>query len=126
MSLVTSTKELLKAIGIWKLALVGVALIAMLAAVRFFPVLEWIKAFGQWSAQLGFAGALIYGIVFGIAAIIARSATPTSASFQGPIAFSSSLMDVMHVTLADYYGSRLRFGGIRRLAARLTPHAKRG
>ncbi|HSH39703.1 MAG TPA: TVP38/TMEM64 family protein [Chthoniobacterales bacterium] len=70
MSIVTSTKELLKAIGIWKLALVGVALIAMLAAVRFFPVLDWIKAFGQWSAQLGFAGAVIYGVVFGIAAIL--------------------------------------------------------
>ncbi len=70
MSIITSTKELLKAIGIWKLALVGIALLAMLAALRFFPVLDWIKAFGEWSAQLGFAGALIYGVVFGLAAIL--------------------------------------------------------
>lgn len=70
MSFITSIRELLKAIGFWKLALVGVALIAMLAAMRFFPVLDWIKAFGEWSAQLGFAGAVIYGVVFGIAAIL--------------------------------------------------------
>ena len=70
MSIVTSTKELLKAIGIWKLALVGVALLLMLAAMRFFPVLDWIKAFGEWAAHLGFAGALIYGVVFGVAAIL--------------------------------------------------------
>lgn len=70
MSIIASTKELLKAIGIWKLALVGVALICMLAAMRFFPVLDWIKAFGEWAAQLGFAGALIYGVVFGVAAIL--------------------------------------------------------
>ncbi len=70
MSFVTSTKELLKAIGVWKLALLGVVGIAMLASLKFFPVLDWIKAFGEWSAQLGFAGALIYGVVFGVAAIL--------------------------------------------------------
>ena len=70
MSIVTSTKDLLKAIGIWKLALLGLAFVAMLAAIRFFPVLDWIKAFGEWSAQLGLTGALIYGVVFGIAAIL--------------------------------------------------------
>jgi uncharacterized membrane protein YdjX (TVP38/TMEM64 family) len=69
-SIITSIKELLKAIGFWKLALLAVAGIAMLAAMRFFPVLDWIKAFGEWSAQLGFAGAVIYGVVFGIAAIL--------------------------------------------------------
>jgi uncharacterized membrane protein YdjX (TVP38/TMEM64 family) len=69
-SFVTSTKELLKAIGVWKLALLGVVGIAMLASLKFFPVLDWIKAFGEWSAQLGFAGALIYGVVFGVAAIL--------------------------------------------------------
>ena len=70
MSIVSSAKELLKAIGTWKLALLGIALIAMLAAMRFLPVLQWIKAFGEWSAQLGFGGAVIYGVVFGIAAIL--------------------------------------------------------
>ena len=70
MSFVTSTKELLKAIGVWKLALLAAVGIAMLASLKFFPVLDWIKAFGEWSAQLGFAGALIYGVVFGVAAIL--------------------------------------------------------
>lgn len=70
MSVIESIKDLLKAIGIAKLALAGVALVLMLAAMWFFPVIDWMKAFGEWSSQLGFAGAVIYGIVFGIAAIL--------------------------------------------------------
>lgn len=70
MSIVTSIKDLLKALGFVKVAIIGVALLLMLAALRFFPVLDWVKAFGEWSAHLGFAGAVIYGVVFGIAAIL--------------------------------------------------------
>ena len=70
MSFITSTKELLKSIGIWKLVLAGLVFIGLLAALRFLPVLDWIKAFSAWSAQLGFAGALMYGVVFGVAAIL--------------------------------------------------------
>jgi len=63
-------KDLLKSIGIWKLALAGLLLIGLLIALRYFPVLEWIKAFSGWSAQLGFGGAVLYGVVFGLAAIL--------------------------------------------------------
>jgi uncharacterized membrane protein YdjX (TVP38/TMEM64 family) len=70
MSVVTSIKDLVKAIGFWKLALLGVAFIALLAAMRFFPVLDWLKAFSEWSAGLGFAGAVLYGVGFGLAAIL--------------------------------------------------------
>ena len=48
----------------------GILLLVLVFAAQRFPVLEWIKAFGGWSAQFGFAGALIYGVVLGIAAIL--------------------------------------------------------
>jgi uncharacterized membrane protein YdjX (TVP38/TMEM64 family) len=70
MSAVASIKDLLKAIGIVKLVLLGVAFIVMIAAVRYYPVIDWMKAFGAWSAQLGFGGAVIYGMVFGAAAVL--------------------------------------------------------
>lgn len=63
-------KDFLKSIGIWKLALVACLLVGVVVAARYFPILDWLKAFGLWSQQFGFAGALIYGIVFGLAAIL--------------------------------------------------------
>lgn len=68
--MLASLKELLKAIGILKLTLLAITLLAMLVALRFFPMLEWLKAFSTWAAQFGFAGAVIYGVVFGVAAIL--------------------------------------------------------
>ncbi|MBA3273541.1 MAG: TVP38/TMEM64 family protein [Chthoniobacterales bacterium] len=62
-------KELLKSIGTFKLALAGLFLIGLIVAAKYFPILDWIKAFGVWSQQFGFAGAVIYGIVFGVSAI---------------------------------------------------------
>ena len=63
-------KEFIKSIGVWKLALAGLLFVAFVVAARYFPILDWIKAFGLWSQQFGFAGALIYGVVFGVAAIL--------------------------------------------------------
>ena len=63
-------KDFLKSIGIWKLAAAGLLLVGFVVAARYFPVLDWIKAFGVWSQQFGIAGAIIYGVVFGIAAIL--------------------------------------------------------
>lgn len=63
-------KQLIKSIGIVKLAVAGILLVSLVVASRFFPVLDWIKAFSAWSGQFGTAGALIYGVVFGIAAVL--------------------------------------------------------
>lgn len=63
-------KKLLKSIGIVKLVLAGILLVSLVVASRFFPVLDWIKAFSVWSQQFGMTGAVIYGVVFGIAAVL--------------------------------------------------------
>jgi uncharacterized membrane protein YdjX (TVP38/TMEM64 family) len=95
MSVIDSIKDLLKAIGIVKLVALGFALILMLAAMRFFPVLDWMKAFGAWSAQLGFAGAVIYGIVFGIAAILMVPCMPLTIFAGFAFGMFSGLLAVM-------------------------------
>ena len=91
-------KDFIKGIGIWKLALAGVLLVALVLATRFFPVLDWIKAFGVWSQQFGIAGAFIYGVVFGLAAIVMVPCLPltllagfTFGLFKGVLAVMSGI-----------------------------------
>ena len=88
-------KDLLKAIGIWKLAAAGLLLIGFVVAARYFPVLDWIKAFGAWSQQFGIAGALIYGVVFGIAAILMVPCLPLTLLAGFAFGFSKGLLAVV-------------------------------
>ena len=88
-------KDLLKAIGIWKLAAAGLLLIGFVVAARYFPVLDWIKAFGVWSQQFGIAGAFIYGVVFGIAAILMVPCLPLTLLAGFAFGFSKGLLAVM-------------------------------
>ena len=88
-------KDLLKAIGIWKLAAAGLLLIGFVVAAHYFPVLDWIKAFGVWSQQFGIAGAFIYGVVFGIAAILMVPCLPLTLLAGFAFGFSKGLLAVM-------------------------------
>ena len=56
--------------GAWKLIAGAIFLVVLAVAAQRLPVLEWLEAFRAWSGRLGFAGALIYGVVFGLAAIL--------------------------------------------------------
>ena len=130
MSAVTSTKELVKAFGFWKLALVAVALIGLLVAMRFFPVLDWLKAFSTWSAELGFVGAVLYGVGFGLAAILMVPCLPLTIFSGFAFGMFSGLFAVMlgiaigaafgflfaryaaRSTVAEKLGSNARFRAI--------------
>ena len=88
-------RDLLKSIGIWKLALLAVIGVAMLLAMRFLPVLDWLKAFSTWSAQLGFAGAVLYGVGFGLAAILMVPCLPLTIFAGFAFGMFSGLFAVM-------------------------------
>ena len=78
---------------------------AMLAAIVVFPVLDWVKAFGEWSAQLGFAGAVVYGVVFGIAAILMVPCMPLTifAGFAFGM-FSGLLAVLIGIAIGSAFG----------------------
>jgi uncharacterized membrane protein YdjX (TVP38/TMEM64 family) len=88
-------KDFLKSIGIVKLALAGVLLVALILAARYFPVLDWIKAFGVWSQQFGIAGAFIYGLVFGIAATLMVPCLPLTLLAGFTFGLAKGLLAVM-------------------------------
>ncbi len=88
-------KDILKSIGIWKLTLAGLLLIGFLFAARYFPILDWIKAFSVWSQQFGIAGALIYGVVFGLAAILMVPCLPLTLLAGFAFGLAQGLLAVM-------------------------------
>ena len=88
-------KDFLRSIGIWKLAAAGLLLIGFVIAARYFPVLDWIRAFGVWSQQFGIVGAIIYGIVFGIAAILMVPCLPLTLLAGFTFGLAKGLLAVM-------------------------------
>ena len=88
-------KDLLKSVGVWKLALLALAGLAALLAMRYLPVLEWLKAFSTWSAQLGFAGAVLYGVGFGLAATLMVPCLPLTIFAGFAFGMFSGLFAVM-------------------------------
>ena len=122
--------DLINRIGLWKLATAAVLLVGLVLAARFFPVLDWIKAFGVWSQQFGIAGALVYGVVFGIAAILMVPCLPltllagfTFGLFKGLVAVMSGIAIgaavgflvaryVARESVAKKIGERARFAAI--------------
>ncbi len=60
----------------WKWALLALMLVAAVFAARMFPLLEWVKSFAQWAEQLGTAGALLYGVVFGLVSMLMLPSIP--------------------------------------------------
>ena len=54
----------------WKWIAVGVGVIAVIAAVKFLPVAEWLKHFTEWIKGLGPLGILLYIAVYAIATVI--------------------------------------------------------
>lgn len=51
-------------------------LVVLVIGARMFPLLEWLKSFAQWAEKLGTAGALLYGVVFGLMSMLMLPSIP--------------------------------------------------
>lgn len=69
-------KAVLRSRHAWKLALLGVIMIALVVAARQFPLLDWIERFRLWAAQFGIAGMFMYGGVFALTTILLLPCLP--------------------------------------------------
>ncbi|MFN2507715.1 MAG: TVP38/TMEM64 family protein [Chthoniobacterales bacterium] len=69
-------KPLFRSRPMWKLAALGVFMLAALIAARELPLLEWIERFRLWAAQFGVAGIFIYGAMFGVVTILMLPCLP--------------------------------------------------
>jgi uncharacterized membrane protein YdjX (TVP38/TMEM64 family) len=69
-------KETLRSTATWKWVLLVLVLIAMVVAARVFPLAAWVKAFAQWAEHFGLAGALLYGVVFGVVSLLMLPSIP--------------------------------------------------
>jgi uncharacterized membrane protein YdjX (TVP38/TMEM64 family) len=56
--------------GAWKWIAVGVAVVALVVAVRLLPVQEWLKGFEAWVRGMGAAGLFLYGAVYVVAVLL--------------------------------------------------------
>lgn len=54
----------------WKWIAVGLLLAGVIAASRFLPVGEWVRAFSDWAAALGAAGKALYALVYAVATVL--------------------------------------------------------
>lgn len=66
----SSIMAFLRGAAFRRLALFGLAALALLIAARFFPVLEWLEHFRLWAKSLGFLGVILFGGVFAAAGIL--------------------------------------------------------
>ncbi len=71
-----SMREILRSPATWKWALLALVLVAVVIGARMFPLLAWVKSFAQWAEQLGTAGALLYGVVFGLMSMLMLPSIP--------------------------------------------------
>ena len=69
-------KEIFRNTATWKWVLLALIMIGGVIALRMFPVLDWVKAFAAWAREFGIAGALIYGVVFGLISILMAPCLP--------------------------------------------------
>ncbi len=69
-------KEIFRSATTWKFAVIAILLVGMVIAARIFPLLGWTKSFAQWAGQLGTAGAVLYGIVFGVTSMLMLPSIP--------------------------------------------------
>ncbi|MBA2431250.1 MAG: TVP38/TMEM64 family protein [Chthoniobacterales bacterium] len=93
---------------------VALFLIAAVVAARVLPLMDWINAFREWSAQLGPAGPLIYGVVFGAAAILMLPCLPLTIVAGFTFGWAGGTLAVM---LGIAIGSAFGFLAVR-LSAR--------
>jgi uncharacterized membrane protein YdjX (TVP38/TMEM64 family) len=63
-------RDFFRSAGFWKWAVAGAALTALIIAARAFPLSESVTEFAEWARNFGTAGALIYGVVFGIVSVL--------------------------------------------------------
>ncbi|HEV8608936.1 MAG TPA: TVP38/TMEM64 family protein [Thermoanaerobaculia bacterium] len=54
----------------WKWIAVGLLLAGVIAASRFLPVGEWVRAFSDWAAGFGLAGKALYALVYAVATVL--------------------------------------------------------
>jgi uncharacterized membrane protein YdjX (TVP38/TMEM64 family) len=54
----------------WKGIAVGLLAVALLAGVRLLPIVEWLKSFEAWVSGLGPWGAVLYGVLYVVAALL--------------------------------------------------------
>ena len=63
-------REIFRSSTTWKLVVFGAIMLGLVIAAREFPLLDWAKWFATWAREFGIFGALIYGVVFGLVAIL--------------------------------------------------------
>ena len=69
-------REIFRSTAIWKWLLLGLVIVGGIVVMREFPVIEWVKSFAAWASGFGIAGALIYGVVFGLVTILMAPCLP--------------------------------------------------
>ena len=91
-------REIFRSTVTSKWLLVGAAMLALVVAAREFPLLDWVKTSAAWAHNYGTAGALAYGIVFGIISVLMVPCLPvtivagfTFGMFNGLIAVMSGI-----------------------------------
>ncbi len=60
----------------WQWIALGLAVVLILLAGRFLPVLDWIEAFRLWAKQFGVAGIFIYGGFFALVTVLLLPCLP--------------------------------------------------
>jgi uncharacterized membrane protein YdjX (TVP38/TMEM64 family) len=56
--------------GRWKWIAAGLAVVALVAAVRLLPIRDWLASFQDWVRGLGSAGLVLYGAVYVVAVVL--------------------------------------------------------
>ncbi len=80
---------------LWKLLGLGVALLVLILAVRFLPVLAWVEIFRLWAKEFGFAGVFIYGAVFAVVSIVLLPVLPLTLLAGFTFGFVGGLISIM-------------------------------
>jgi len=87
--------KLFRSPSTWKWLLLAVALIGLAFLGRELPLLDWVKSFASWAQQFGLRGALLYGIVFGLIAILMVPCLPFTIAAGFTFGMTHGLIAVM-------------------------------
>jgi uncharacterized membrane protein YdjX (TVP38/TMEM64 family) len=88
-------KAILRSSTTWKLVGLGVVLVGLLLVAREFPIIEWVKSFAAWARGFGLAGALIYGVVFGLVSILMAPCLPLTITAGFTFGWMNGVIAVM-------------------------------
>lgn len=108
-----SLQAILRSPQTWKLVGLGLVGLVGLIALRQLPLLAWIESFRVWSASFGSFGIIIFGVVYGIAAMLMVPCLPLTLLAGFTFGWLGGLTAVM---IGIAIGSAFGFLAVRLLA----------